>query len=140
MKAPLVALFLALAIGFVSGLRTFTSLAAIFLERGGVWGYILGVCAIGEYVVDAMPWTPSRTAPVGLIARSISGAIAGWFIAGMHDGNAIVGAIAGVVGAVIGAFGGRAARAAAIRAIGALPAAYLEDAVAIGLAFVIVTR
>ncbi|MGA3038038.1 MAG: hypothetical protein ABSE64_11220 [Vulcanimicrobiaceae bacterium] len=134
------ALFLALAIGFVSGLRTFTSLAAIFLERGGVWGYVLGVCAIGEYVADAMPWIPSRTAPPSLIVRSVSGAIAGWFIAGMHDGNATLGAIAGIIGALIGAFGGRAARAAAIAAIGALPAALLEDVVAIGLAFLIVTR
>ena len=134
------ALFLALAIGFVSGLRTFTSLAAIFLERGGVWGYVLGVCAIGEYVADAMPWIPSRTAPVGLIARALSGAIAGCFISSAHDGNVGLGAIAGIIGALIGAFGGRAARVAAISAIGALPSAILEDAVAIGIAFVIVTR
>jgi uncharacterized membrane protein len=135
-----VVLLLALAIGFVSGLRTFTSLAAIFLERGGVWGYVLGVCAIGEYVVDALPWAPSRTAPTGLIARSMSGAIAGWLITGMHDGNTILGIIAGIIGAVLGTYGGHAARLAAIGAIGALPAAILEDAVAIGLAFVIVTR
>jgi uncharacterized membrane protein len=135
-----VVLLLALAIGFVSGLRTFTSLAAIFLGRGGVWGYVLGVCAIGEYVVDAMPWAPSRTATTGLIARCVSGAIAGWLIAGLHDGSTILGIVAGIIGALLGTYGGHAARLAAIAAIGALPAAILEDAVAIGLAFVIVTR
>jgi len=135
-----VVLLLALAIGFVSGLRTLTSLAAIFLERGGVLGYVLGVCAIGEYVVDAMPWTPSRTGALGVSARVVSGAVAGWFIAGSHGGNTIWGLIAGIVGALLGTYAGHAARLAAIAAIGALPAAILEDVIAIGLAFVVVTR
>lgn len=133
-------LFFALAIGFVSGLRTFTSLAAIFLTRGGVWGYVLGICAIGEYVVDALPWAPSRTQPPGLIARTISGALAGWFVTTAHAGSAILGLVAGVVGAIIGTYGGHAARLAAIRKIGALPAALLEDAVAIALAYLVVTH
>ncbi len=51
-----------------------------------------------------------------------------------------MGAIAGIIGALLGTYGGHAARLAAISAIGALPAAILEDAVAIGLAFIIVTR
>ncbi len=133
-------LLLAVAIGFVSGLRTLTSLAAIFLVRGGVWGYVLGVCAIGEYVADAMPWIPSRTGPPGLIVRAVSGAIAGWLVTSAHGGSTVLGAIAGVIGAMLGAYGGHAARLAAIAAIGALPAAILEDAIAIGLAFAIVTR
>ncbi len=133
-------LLLALAIGFVSGLRTFTSLAAISLERGGVWGYVLGVCAIGEYVVDAMPWVPSRTGLPGVAVRVVSGALAGWLITSVHNGSTVLGVIAGIIGALLGTYGGHAARLAAIAAIGALPAAILEDAVAIGLAFVIVTR
>ena len=133
-------LLLALAIGFVSGLRTFTSLAAIFLVRGGVWGYVLGACAIGEYVVDALPWAPSRTMATGVIARIVSGAVAGWFITSAHGGSTLLGIIAGIIGALLGTYGGHAARLAAIAAIGAIPAAILEDAVAIGLSAVIVTR
>jgi len=135
-----VVLFLAFAIGFVSGLRTFTSLAAIFLARGGVWGYVLGVCAIGEYVGDVMPSAPSRTGLVGVSARVVSGALAGWLITSVHGGSTILGAVAGIIGALLGTYGGHAGRLAAIRAIGAYPAAILEDVIAIGLAFVIVTR
>jgi uncharacterized membrane protein len=135
-----VVLLLALAIGFVSGLRTFTSLAAIFLVRGGVWGYVLGVCAIGEYVADTMPWIPSRTMPPSVVIRSVSGAIAGWLVTTAQGESAIAGAIAGIIGALLGTFGGHAARVAAIARIGALPAAILEDAVAIALAAFVVTR
>jgi uncharacterized membrane protein len=135
-----VVLLLAVAIGFVSGLRTFTSLAAICLVRGGVWGYVLAVCAIAEYIADATPWIPSRTRPPSIAVRSLSGAVAGWLLAITMGGPAIGGAIAGIIGALLGTFVGHAARIAAIARIGALPAAILEDAIAIGLAAVIVTR
>lgn len=134
------ALFLALGIGFVSGLRTFTPVAAVLLMRGGILGIIAAVAAVGEYVVDVLPNTPSRTQAMGLSARIVSGAFVGWIIATMHDGSGIFGAIAGIAGAVIGAYAGHAARLAAIARIGRYPAAIVEDLVAIGLAAVIVTR
>jgi uncharacterized membrane protein len=134
------ALLLSFSLGFVSGLRTFTPLAALFIRRGSVWGYVLAVLAIAEYVMDARPDTPSRTAPTGLAARAISGAIVGWTIAEMHGGSGILGALAGIVGAMIGAYGGHAARLAAIERIGAYPAAFVGDLIAIGLAAFIVTR
>ena len=68
------ALLLALGLGFVSGLRTFTPVAAVMLVRGGIWGIVLAVAAVGEYVVDVLPNTPSRTQAMGLSARVISGA------------------------------------------------------------------
>jgi uncharacterized membrane protein len=105
-----------------------------------MWGYVLGVCALAEYVVDTMPWIPSRTSPPGVAFRVVSGAVAGWLITSAHSGNSILGIIAGIVGALLGTYGGHAARIAGIAAIGALPAAILEDAVAIGLAFIVVTR
>jgi hypothetical protein len=46
------ALLLVLGLGFVSGLRTFTPVAAVMLVRGGIWGIVLAVAAVGEYVVD----------------------------------------------------------------------------------------
>ena len=68
------ALFLALGIGFVSGLRTFTPVAAVLLVRGGIWGIVLAIAAVGEYVLDVLPNTPSRTQAMGLSARVVSGA------------------------------------------------------------------
>jgi len=134
------ALFLALGMGFVSGLRTFTPVAAVLLMRGGILGIIATVAAVGEYVLDVLPNTPSRTQAIGLSARIVSGAFVGWMIATMHDGSGIFGAIAGIAGAVIGAYAGHAARLAAIARIGRYPAAIVEDLVAIGLAALIVTR
>jgi uncharacterized membrane protein len=134
------ALFLALGIGFVSGLRTFTPVAAVLLMRGGILGIIAAVAAVGEYVVDVLPNTPSRTQAMGLSARIVSGAFVGWIIATMNDGLGIFGAIAGIAGAAIGAYAGHAARLAAIARIGRYPAAIVEDLVAIGLAALIVTR
>lgn len=134
------ALLLALCLGFVSGLRTFTPVAAVLLVRGGVWGIVAAFPAVGEYVVDLLPNTPSRTRPMGLLARSASGAFVGWTISTMHDGSGFFGAIAGIAGALIGAYAGLAARLKAISRIGGYPAAILEDVVAIGLAALIVTR
>jgi uncharacterized membrane protein len=134
-------LLLALGIGFVSGLRAMTSLAALALSRGvGIWGIVLGVAAVGEYVADASPKIPSRTALPSIVVRPLSGAIAGWFISAWHGGSPVGGAIAGAAGALIGTYGGHAARAAAIEKIGAIPAAVTEDVVAIALAAFLVTR
>ncbi|HTD37043.1 MAG TPA: hypothetical protein VK669_06000 [Candidatus Limnocylindrales bacterium] len=134
------ALLLALAIGFVSGLRTMTSLAALALTRSTLWGIVLSIAAVGEYVVDAMPNVPSRTALPSIVVRPVSGAIAGWLIAAWHGGSPVAGAIAGIVGALAGTYGGHAARLWAIARIGAIPAAIAEDVVAIALAALLVTR
>jgi uncharacterized membrane protein len=133
-------LLLAFGIGFVSGLRALTSLAALMLVRGGIWGYVLAVAAVGEYVADASPKIPSRTALPSIVARPASGAIAGWLIVTAHGGSPLTGAITGAIGALAGTYGGHAARVAAIAKIGALPAAIAEDVVAIALAALIVTR
>jgi len=92
------ALVLAFGLGIVAGLRTFTPIAAVLLARGGIWGIVFAVAAAGEYVVDVLPNTPSRTGAMGLSARIVSGAFAGWMIAGMHAGSGLFGAIAGIVG------------------------------------------
>lgn len=134
-------LLLALGIGFISGLRAFTSLAALALARGvSIWGIVLGVAALGEYAADASPKIPSRTALPSIVVRPLSGAVAGWFVTTWHGGSPVTGAIAGAIGALIGTYGGHAARVAAIAKIGALPAAIAEDLVAIALAVLIVTR
>ncbi len=133
-------LLAAFMLGVVSGLRTFTALAVLFLTRGGITGYILAVAAVAEYVGDLMPKAPSRTRPAGLVGRIVAGAIVGHFMVGPDGWIAISGPALGIAGALVGAYGGVAVRLEAIKKIGPIPAALLEDVVAIGLAFLAVTR
>ena len=94
--------------------------------------------ALGEFVGDQLPSTPSRTVPVQFGARLLSGAICGAAIGTPH-GAVLGGLLAGVVGAVIGTLGGHASRqhlAAALKKDP--PAAFVEDAIAIGGAWLIV--
>ena len=67
------ALLLALGLGFVSGLRTFTPVAAVLLVRGGIWGIVMAVAAVAEYVWDVLPNTPSRTQAMGFRLASSAG-------------------------------------------------------------------
>ena len=129
----------ALVLGFVAGLRTFTPLAALFLVRGGWLGIVFGLCALGEYAGDMLPGIPSRTSPPALGARMVSGAIAGWLF-GRKRCRSAGRRVARDRGSDRGAFGGRAVRTIAIERIGAIPAALIEDVVAIGLAVYVVTR
>jgi uncharacterized membrane protein len=144
----------ALLIGVIAGLRAMTAPAAIswaaylgWLDLSGTWlaflGYawtpwIVTAMAVGELITDQLPKTPSRTVPVQFGTRIVVGAICGAAL-GVAGGSWLGGLVAGVAGAVIGTLGGRAARAKLAAAFGRdLPAALLEDAVAIGGALLIV--
>ena len=146
---------LALLIGVVAGLRAMTPPAAIawgawlgWLPLSGTWAGFMGhwiavaifsVLALVELVGDQLPSTPSRKVPVQFGARLVSGAFAGAII-GTAGGALIAGLIAGVVGAAIGTYGGAEARARLAGAFGRdLPAALIEDAVAILLALWVVS-
>ncbi len=119
----------ALLFGIVAGMRTFTGEAVCFGLRGHLAGIIFAVLAVGEYIADALPWIPARTQVFPLLARIVSGAFMGWVAA------RIPGIVLGIIGALAGTFAGYRLRMRAIEAIGALPAALLEDVVAIALAF-----
>lgn len=145
---------LALLIGIVAGLRTMTAPAAISwaawsgrLALDGTWLAFLGyswtpwiftLLALGEFVGDQLPSTPSRTVPMQFGARLVSGALCGAAIAAPH--GALLGGLgAGIVGAIVGTLGGHAFRmrlAAAFKKD--LPAALIEDAIAIAGAWLIV--
>src|SRR5262249_19624713 len=103
--------------------------------------YIVSVLAIGELITDKLPTTPSRKAPVGFGARIVVGALCGGALAA-PGGAMVAGAIAGLLGAVAGTLGGYEFRRRLVRATGGkdLPIALLEDAIAIGAAFFIVSR
>ena len=143
---------LAILIGVAAGLRAVTPIAAI------AWGAYLGwidlsatplafmgniiavviitLLAIAELVSDQLPNTPSRKVPVQFGTRILLSAFAGALL--MID-SWIIGAILGAVGAVLGTYGGADIRARLARAFGRdLPAALIEDVVAVILAFLVV--
>jgi uncharacterized membrane protein len=145
---------LALVAGIVAGLRALTAPAAVswaaklgLPDLNGSWlafmGYawtpwIFTILAVVELVTDQLPSTPSRKVPIQFGARIVSGALCGATI-GASGGSWIGGLIAGVVGAVIGTYGGAEARARMAKAFGRdLPAALIEDAVAIVLGLIVV--
>jgi uncharacterized membrane protein len=101
--------------------------------------FILTVLAIGELIVDKLPSTPSRKAPIGFVARIVSGAFCGAAL-GLAGGGAFGGLVAGAIGAVVGTLGFSELRTRLARAFGGwdLPAALVEDACAIGAAVWIV--
>jgi uncharacterized membrane protein len=138
---------IALLVGVIAGLRAMTAPAVV------AWGAHLGVLpvagtplafmaspvaawlftvlALGELVTDKLPRTPSRKVPLQFGGRIVSGGFCGAVVTIGHDG-ALVGIVAGVIGAVIGTLGGAAARGALARALGRdLPAALIEDAIAV---------
>jgi uncharacterized membrane protein len=84
-----------------------------------------------------LPSTPSRTVPIQFGTRILMGALSGAAI-GAGSGALTMGLIAGIAGAVIGTLGGRAVRSRLASAFGKdRPAAFIEDAIAIGGAYLI---
>jgi uncharacterized membrane protein len=149
-----VSCLLALLIGIVAGLRAMTAPAAIawaarlgHLRLSGTWlaflghawtPWILTLLAAGELVTDQLPFTPSRKVPLQFGTRLLMGAACGAaLLAG--TGSMVLGALVGLAGAVAGTLGGHAFRARMAAAFGRdLPAALLEDAIAIGAAAAVV--
>jgi uncharacterized membrane protein len=140
----------AFLIGTASGLRALIGLAAVsWAARFGIlplshtWlaflgytfsPYILTLMAIGELVNDKLPKTPSRLIPPQFIGRIVMSALCGLAI-GLSGNGPIIGLVAGIIGAVAGTFGGAKARSLLARTFGRdLPAALLEDVVAVGIA------
>jgi uncharacterized membrane protein len=140
-------LILAILIGIIAGLRSMTAPAVTswaarlgWIHVNSSWlaflGYswtpwILSLAALGELVVDKLPATPSRKMPPSFAFRIVSGSLSGAAI-GIAQSSLFIGLLGGAIGAVVGTLGGAAARSALARVFGKdLPAALLEDAVAI---------
>ena len=156
--APALVLLLAFLIGVVCGLRSLTAPAVVAWAAHLDWihlnktplsfmGSTSGVAiftllAVVELVADPLPSTPSRTKPPGLIARIVLGALCGAAIAVSASQSIAIGALLGAAGGVVGAFVGYQARTRLVRALKVpdLVIALLEDAVAIGAGFFIVSR
>ena len=151
-------LVLTFAIGLVSGLRTFTGCAAV------VWGAHLGwinlagtpmsfmastwalviftIMALVEYVVDVLPGTGARTAPIALGARLVFGSLAGASLAAAGGASLLVGIIGAIVGVLVGTYGGYHTRVGLVRGlkVADIAIAIPEDLVAIALGFFVVSQ
>ena len=150
-------LLFAFLIGLFGGLRSLTAPAAtawavylgwLRLERplsliGSLPSVVIFTAlAVVELVADKLPNTPSRTAPVGLIARILMGGLTGACVAAGGGQSALLGVLLGALGGVVGCFGGYQARTRLVKALGTpdITVALLEDLVAIAGSLWVVSR
>ena len=149
-------LALAFGIGFVSGLRSLTGLAAVSwaacygrlnldgtpLQFLGSWAAvaILSLLALAEYVADKLPKTPNRISRGPLIGRIVFGGLSGAALALSARDSVVGGAVLGGIGAVVGAFTGYEVRRHLVTRLGIkdIAVAIPEDLIAVGLAYLIV--
>jgi uncharacterized membrane protein len=146
----------AFLIGVIAGLRAMMAPTVVSWAAGlgtlnlegtplHFWGhaitrYVLSVAAIGELINDKLPKTPSRKVPPQFIVRVLTGGLSGAAL-GAAQQSTLVGLVAGMIGAVAGTLGGSEFRTRLGKAFGKdLPAALIEDAIAIVGAVLIVTK
>ncbi|RRA47336.1 DUF4126 family protein [Acidipila sp. EB88] len=157
MPLPLLAALI-FAFGCFNGLRTLTPAAAL------CWGAHLGwfsfahtpfafldhpasliifsLLAIGEWIGDKLPNTPSRVTTFPLISRAVFGGACGAALATLAGAGLFVGLVMGAVGAIVGSYAGFLLRRAMTRRGGLpdLPVALVEDLIAIGGSFFVASR
>jgi uncharacterized membrane protein len=149
---------LAIGIGIVAGLRAFTAPAlvswAVHLGWLNLQGTplafmgstiavaVLSLLAAIEYVTDQLPKTPARTVPPQLIARLVMGALSGACVSVSGGQSALTGVVLAAIGVLIGTYGGYHLRKGLVSALNVkdIFIAIPEDLVAIGLAYLIVSR
>ena len=149
---------LAFGIGVVSGLRSMTAPAAVawaaklgwlklsaspFAFMGSTAAVALfSLGAIGELIADKLPQIPKRTAALPLVARIVFGGLCGACLCASASQSIVIGAICGAIGGIIGAFAGYEIRRRLVINLKMrdIPVALVEDIIAIGLAFLFVSR
>jgi uncharacterized membrane protein len=125
----------AAVLGVVAGMRTQLPMALLaFAAREGAFAShagpplsllrapaalpVLATSALGELVVDKLPFTPSRLAPGPLLGRLACGGLAGAAVTHESKAPLFTGALLGAAGAGLGAFAGYHLRAALGRSTG----------------------
>ncbi|MFD2872171.1 DUF4126 family protein [Mucilaginibacter ximonensis] len=90
--------------------------------------------AIAEFIGDKLPTAPDRVKPVSIVARCVSGALAGAGIFKASGGNARLGALIGASAAVASTYGSFFLRKATVKASGVIDPIIgaLEDALVVG--------
>lgn len=141
-------------LGMCTGLRTMTPVAVLcwFAYRNALhlvgWRSftanviavaVFTLMALGEYIGDKLPTTPSRILPVGLAGRSLFGAFIGLVLAQPLLLNTAAAIVLGIVGALVGTYGGWFVRTRAVAALKCpdWPVALAEDCVTITLSILL---
>lgn len=103
---------------------------------------IASLLAIGELGADLSPRIPRRTAPGPLAGRLLMGGLCGACLCASAGQSLSTGALLGATGGLIGAFAGYELRRRLVAGLNIrdLFVALTEDAIAIGLAWFVVTR
>jgi uncharacterized membrane protein len=146
---PIVVLFIAAGMGFVSGLRAFTPLALVSWLTLLGWipvgdtplaflgtttsAVIFSIIALGELIGDKWARVPSRIEVAPLGVRAITGALSATAL-GLASGQPwFLGVFSGAVGAVIGSFAGYHVRRALTKQLTApdIIVALIEDAITV---------
>jgi uncharacterized membrane protein len=103
-------------LGAISGMRSMSGTAIVSqlakagsVALGNSGAEILGnpitartltVLAVAEAVADKLPFIPKRTSPIPLIARAVTGAVAGASVSLSRKRSLLVGGLLGAVGAI----------------------------------------
>jgi uncharacterized membrane protein len=124
----------AVALGAATGARSMTPLA-LLTRRPPVL-----IAAAGELVADKLPQTPSRVMPIALAGRLALGALAGGLDAKRRKDNVAVAALVAAGAAAAASYGGLAWRTYAARHRFPIPAALVEDAAAVAVAWVVTRK
>jgi uncharacterized membrane protein len=134
-----------------TGMRTMTAIAGLcwmaylgYLPVQGTWAFwtaklvsviVFTILALGEYIGDTLPNTPSRRDWPLVLARLSFGVLVCVIVATVLEQPKAGGAILGVIGALIGTYGGYRVRMYGAKLVGRdLPVAIAESALAVGLA------
>ena len=141
-------MFWTILLATATGMRTLTAITVIcwaaylgYLPVEGTWAFwmaklvsviVFTVLAVGEYIGDTLPQTPSRTAWPLVAARLSAGILVGVVIATTLGQPKAGGVILGTIGALIGTYGGYRVRMFGARLFKRdLPMALLESFVAL---------
>jgi uncharacterized membrane protein len=149
-------LLFAFLMGCVCGLRSMTAPAVVAWGARLGWLHLQGshlaffadkislaifsLLAIGELIADKLPFIPRRTQPGSLGVRIVFGAMCGAALCIAGSGLPLFGAILGGLGGVAGAFAGYHYRRSLSGKVPDLLLALLEDVVAVGGGFLLVSR
>lgn len=132
---------LAFVLGLTGGLRTFAPLFAVRWPYAN-WSTILAsLLLIAELIADKLPGVPSRLGLGSLAMRAVVAGYASSVLVAPFGGSGAAAMVCGALGALGGAYAGYAWRvrgAPALR-VPAAAAALIEDAIAVGGAFWLVT-
>jgi uncharacterized membrane protein len=151
-------LLLVFLIGVVTGLRSLAGPAVTSWAARFGWLSLIGtpmhfmssiitvtiftLLAVVELILDQLPSTPARTAPVGLSARVVMGGLCGATVAVAGGESIALGIVLGILGAIVGTYGGYQVRTRSVKALGVpdVVIAIAEDIVAVGGGLLILSR